>query len=410
MKTICVFGSYNAKSVGDKALLIGLLSGLLNCIPEDIQIRILSDNDRDLTNLFSNYSWKDRVTVTPLFSKNLPGRIAQKVTSIVFPYLKLQKYSYRVRLFVSNKKRITSDSIGLIIGGGNLLMDIYPNWPFLMRDIARIFRGKNIPIVFAGVGALPIITSEGRRALKEALELADRVFVRDTVSGNIITNTMHIKTTVHPDFIFSLPVAFNNGEKGEEKYIALNVAPVFGPTWPEKDPKKYLTYFDTIVDAFQSIPTTSKILLFDTNYPTDRIASLQVMSRLMELGFQKSNILYDDRLMSVKEIVDLLSKASFTIATRLHAGLMALMANCPVTLLAYQPKVRNVFDLIGLSNCVVDLCDSVGLSNNIRLMATHPNSYRLTMDEIEALANTNQEVITKIVELFGVNTNMLKHF
>ena len=126
---------------------------------------------------------------------------------------------------------VARHSDGLIIGGGNLLMDLFPNWPIRPFGIAREFHRMNTPVVLAGVGAFPIETWWGKYFLRHLAKSASQVWVRDRQTEAFLNSQWRVPAIYHPDFAFSFPMHELDRcqkESPSEEFIAVNIAPVYG--------------------------------------------------------------------------------------------------------------------------------------------------------------------------------------
>ena len=418
-KYITIFGSYNSGSIGDKAILVSLLDLLFRVADFPIKINVVAFNPEAIEAEIKVFPWSPSVYVRSIFLitqenneqrppnkkkiytskilKWIPGRFKDKLKNMLF------------LLSVNNRlhKDLADKSDLLIIGGGNLLMDLYTRWPVYPYLVAKQFIEQKKPFAIAGVGAFPIKTRMGKFLLKRLVEFAGTsVFVRDTETEKYIISTWGLQAHYHPDFAFSYPSeTFNAMRQKDKKVVAVNVAPVFGSNWPYRDRTKYKNFIEGFVENLfylqTSIDEKVNLFFFDTNYPTDRLGTLEVIERLKVLGIEKESLLYEDRIYHSQEIIKKLNFADFTIATRLHAGLLALKSGSPILAVSYQPKVKNIMNDIDMPECVVDTRDIGNFRSKIDQIRQKPQNFRLSKARLSTLDCDNIKVIKQILSLLG---------
>ncbi len=355
---IAIFGSYNRQSVGDKAILIGLLHLLRRAAPE-ARLRVLALDAAAIREELVHYPWASGVDVVDARSARgrptragprpgasaselpRPSRAARIALSLPHPIPALvDAIAFTLRL----PRQLTDDVDLLLVGGGNLLMDVFPSWPVKLHRVVRRFTAVGVPVHFLGVGALPPRTGLGRVLLRRTLRSARGVSVRDPDSAAVVAGLLGRRPSVYPDFALSMPAPARPRER-DQREIVVNAAPLGGPGWHRRDPALFRAYTAGLASALEDVQAKAAGMTFrfvDTNYPADRAAPLEVMRRLREAGMPAERLRYDDRLHSCEETLEILGGARLAVTTRLHAGLLALRAGTPVIALAYQPKVRNI--------------------------------------------------------------------
>jgi polysaccharide pyruvyl transferase WcaK-like protein len=408
IRKLSIFGSYNKNSLGDKVILVSLLNLLFLESKSDLYIYIISFEKQAILDEIKQYEWSNRIGVISLSTRkstldihsinnNLYKRIFSNLPSIFKNFLRAIWYS--LIIFRSN---LLFDSSGLIIGGGNLLMDLYPSWPSRVYLLSRKFSNAGLPVTFAGVGAFPIKTRIGEFFLKESVRKAALVYVRDQQTKDLIVRKWKISAQYHPDFAFSFPINNeNDSEKKKETSIAINFAPVYSKWWPYQDDKKYKDFLNAIsrclYECFANTNPKPSFWFYDTNL-SDQVGTEELINNLIGLGVLEENIKYERRDFTSNEIAKILSKMQYAIVTRLHAGLLALRVETPIIAIVYQPKVKDVLNSIGLRKGVVDIQEVSKIHSLIEEVNVDNREFRLSHEQLNMLDCFNKEVINDILK------------
>jgi polysaccharide pyruvyl transferase WcaK-like protein len=401
-KVIAVFGSYNRQSVGDKAILISLIDLLFRVSNTPLKIMVICFDAAAIEQEIKWYWWAQHVSAVSIFSSRIQETIPGNLSSARGALRRMPKWLLTscsiLKFILRHPRKLATGADLLIIGGGNLFMDLFLNWPIRPFAIARQFKRNNVPIVIAGVGAYPIKTRFGNVLLKSVARSAAKVFVRDRETLRFFKDTCRVPAKIKPDLAFSLPVINRCADPVSlSRILAVNVAPVFGPNWPYSNNVKYKIYLDLMADGLYKFVSKQgkgwNLSFVDTNYPTDREGTIGVIQRLIEKGIEQSRIKYSDHLLSAQEIIQEFRVAKVAIVTRLHAGIMSLVAGCPVVGVAYQPKVRDVFKNIGLGENIVNIDALEKLESHLSRFEGAKQKYILSNHFLVALDEMNQGMV-----------------
>lgn len=353
MKKIAIFGSYNGNSIGDTAILLGMLSSLERIYGQDILVNVLVTREIGLKKELKEINLKININEIVI------GHYCKSSNFIKKTIFRLKNRFFSKTIY--NMKRVDDALSGaeyLLIGGGNLIMDLYPIWPSLLQSICKAATELNIKYSFVGVGASPINTENGKAILKECLVGASKVYFRDKKSKETCENKLGVKDAfVMPDFALSLKSTYSN--KRNTKKVLFNIASVYGNSWPEKDDNKFSQYIKGMVKlAFyvHSRYQFEKLVIFNSNYPTDKQGSEIFYEQLKSSGLKASIELIQGR-KSVGELIELGKSAQFAFITRLHAGILMSLGGCKVIGVGYQPKVKDVLNESNISSYTIDLND-----------------------------------------------------
>lgn len=355
MTKIVVFGSYSGGSIGDTAILLGLISSMVRVLGPDLRIEVLVARPFDLNSELRDLSLDVEVIQTPIFREHSGKQGRWESISG-----KAQKALARLRGRAAiNEKAVLGSFVGadlLIIGGGNLIMDLYRKWPLLMGRVCELASLVGLSYGFLGVGAAPINSVSGAKHLKQAVDGAEFVYFRDDESKRFCERELGLRSgKTCADLVFGIDDGSISVEK--RNWLLVNVASVYSSRWPEVDESSFYKYVDDMAALVASAVAGShfdRVVVFNTNYPLDDLGAVEFVSRLSEY-ISPDLIAYERGSRRVSELLSLCREGRVSIVTRLHAGLISCLGGVPVFGVAYQPKVRDVFSKTGCVHRVVPI-------------------------------------------------------
>lgn len=333
---IAIFGSYNGTSIGDTAILLGLLHGIAEVTPE-AEVTVLTMGPLDLSRDLALTG----LTQPPrLLRANVRAPAQWPVLRSLWWRLQYLGLPLDVQLNRTRCRKLLAGQDLLIIGGGNLLMDLFESGVDLIENIVAAAQEVGTPYAFAGVGAGPVTKAATAKRLAACLAPARRVVVRDEPSRSLCVQ--HLKradTECAPDLAFALPPHFGTDTRDT---LTVNVAAIGAVTWPVQDAHGYHCYLDGVsrlVLAAAAQIQPRRIEIVTTNPAVDLCAAQDLATRLQ--GKTTMPVLLPV-LKDVTDILDAFGRSRLAIVTRLHAGITAALAGCPVLPIAYQSKVAAV--------------------------------------------------------------------
>ncbi len=357
---IVIFGSYNGRSIGDTAILLGLISAIFRIWGDKVEVTVLAMGCIGVNEELEGLGVKSRVKEIPVYRK-LPEFPCGVGALLNKGWRYLKRLQGKPALNEGEIRRILQSADLLMVGGGNLLMDLYPAWPEILKLVCDLSKGLSVPYYFIGVGAAPINTEDGKRDLLYCLESSSGVYFRDVKSKIYCEEVLGFSNSyVGPDLAFGLEVSGLN-EINKDDLLMVNLAAVYGNRWPVKDVHKYSTYLLNmvgVVDRLVEFLGVKELVIFNTNYPLDEFASDEFAKLYTENSRTPRPVNFVKGRNSVANLLNACSKAKYSLVTRLHAGILSKIAGAHVYAIEYQPKVRDV--LQGqTSNTIVESFDSV---------------------------------------------------
>ena len=404
---ITIFGSYNNSSIGDKAILVSLLHLLFNNSPENLKVNVFEFQKGALEPELSKYKWNKNVTIFSLSqnSSTLEETNNNFFLKRIFKSLpKSLRTLIAMLLFQKSIKRFSvENSNALIIGGGNLLMDLYPAWPGRLFVLYRLFTTKRKPIYLIGVGAFPISQRINDYLLKKVAKGSKYVLVRDKDTLNYVQRKWGLQAEYIPDLALSYPLSKPyNSQSRKKNIVAVNVVPIYGKGWPYQDEEKYQRYIETISKQlfdYYLLNNKTRYVFYDTNYPMNRSASLAVIKELLKSHYPKEFISYEDRLHTSDEITKILMNCNYSITTKLHAAILALRTGIPVIALVYQPKVKSVLRALGIhEKAILELKELDNLSERMIMLDNGDERFKLDNKKLVRIQEKTNSFIRKILD------------
>lgn len=346
MKKVAVFGSYNGSSIGDNAILYGILNCLLT-MDEEVEIIILTFNkciELENESLFDFEEKRIKESIIHVIKSDNSSLFLQAMNIY-------NKFKLKFNLTSIIDKVKLNDELAkcdlLLIGGGNLLMDYYPSWPNMLKDVCSIANKLALPYYLLGVGAGPISRQESVLIFKELIENSGACYVRDNKSKDILSNVgIDKNVSISVDLAFGIESLITNNL--DKDRITINLASVYARGWPEENLDKFEAYIDQVLNITNSLSVKygiKKLEVFSSNYPLDNYACEYFIKRLPD----DYKVIYTDAKLSVSDIIRLNRFAVASLVTRLHAGIMASKSCENLYAIVYQPKVETVLKQTGVN-------------------------------------------------------------
>ncbi|RPF54203.1 polysaccharide pyruvyl transferase family protein [Aquisalibacillus elongatus] len=366
---IGIIGSYGGGSIGDEAILNGLINSL-NDLGDSVKEVVIYTTNIDNTKYALNL---DGVKFDIVYK----GNISKKKSLNTNENKSLVK-SYHPRSLVNNLKKrnpifyhsvesymrqltrkpiygfnLDKDLDYLIVGGGNVLMDFYPKWPFVLRHIVKEARKKDIKVYFCGVGAGPINTSVGKKVIKSILK-DYYVSTRDIESKYILDNLNEGSkcVKVNTDLAFGLERKLKTKSNG----IGVSVIPFHADYyWPNNDSSYYKIYCENMSKILDNLimKTSIPITFFATNYPSD----IKVAKHIYNNMSNKGSVEILDKRLTVHEILEFCASKKLILGTRLHSLILSSCARTNFYGINYQPKVNYFLKRIGKCDDYININD-----------------------------------------------------
>jgi polysaccharide pyruvyl transferase WcaK-like protein len=369
MIKVGIFGSYNAASIGDFAILQGIIEQLRSR-SNDIVFRVFSFACKETRDVLIKY---ENVYCTPssplkatevwkrsdqLWNLHKNAHKSNFISKSISRFAKMILFVANARFWITKYKEIRDLDL-LIIGGGNLLTNLYASWPIYLLIFTMLAKLAGIPIMFYAVGAGPIKGFLGKLIIKLTIGLADYITVRDEESANLLVNKGLLKECiVSADPALVLHPPQQEGSKtrlsAEGALIGVTVVPYFRINdWPYPDMHKYEQYVNWMADILDNMieKLNCRVVFFGTHYPSDIEVAIEICNRMR----RNNKVIVIKERLDVNAVMKLILCCDVIIGTRLHSLILSYICKTPFIGLIYQPKVRSFCRYVGLEDFVFEL-------------------------------------------------------
>ncbi|KHF38265.1 hypothetical protein LQ50_22315 [Halalkalibacter okhensis] len=255
----------------------------------------------------------------------------------------------------------------LVIGGGNMIMDLTPDTKAAMHfnRYISIAKKHNKKVVVLSVGIGPFQTMNQQNKAIEALESCDFVTYRDESSYLLGAGNKKDQQYISVDPVFMLPKQLVNGPETKQQVIGIGVIDtlLFDPSM-----ERYSNTLNGYVNLINRlIELDYDIVVFSTE-----IADYNMVNDVVnECNNNRVSIKYVE---NSDELLELYSNLSALVAARMHSLIIAYTQQIPIIGISWQQKVSSMFKLIDsdelcfeiteLSEQVEDIVNQVKYSVN----------------------------------------------
>jgi polysaccharide pyruvyl transferase CsaB len=309
---IAISGSYGGMNLGDEAILEGILGRLRATLPS---------------------------AEISVFSRNPADTLARHGVQRAIPVrsLTLRESAHEMR-----------DLDLFILGGGGILYDrdaeTYLREVFIAHELG-------IPVMVYAISAGPLTSTSARAAVRDALNPAALVTVRDRAGHRLLEDvgvTREIHVTADPALLLEpeeLPVSVLEAEGVDlgHPLVGFSVREP-GPAAPDIDPEEYYSLLANAAD-FVAERYDAEVL-FVPMEKSDVQHSHAVVAHMQNA--ERAEILR--RNYSPRQILDLMGRLDLAIGMRLHFMIFAALRGTPFAALPYASKVSGLLGDLGMQS------------------------------------------------------------
>jgi polysaccharide pyruvyl transferase CsaB len=302
---IGISGSYGGMNLGDEAILEGILAQLRAAV--SAEVTVFSRNPSDT---LERHKVEHAVPVRSLTRRQITPEIQ------------------KLDLFV--------------LGGGGILYDgdaeIYLREVFLAHDVG-------IPVILYAISAGPLVTQVSRQAMREALNAAAVITVRDRLGLRLLEDVgvaQEIHLTADPAFLLEpepslVDILQTEGVQFDRHLVGFSVREP-GPAAPDINPEEYYALLANAADFI--VERLDADVVFVPMEKTDVQHSHGVVAHMQHA--ERAEILR--RRYSPRQILDVMGNFEFAVGMRLHFLIFATLRGVPFTALPYASKVAGLLE------------------------------------------------------------------
>ena len=341
-------GWYGSRNIGDDAILLGLREIIRQVNPgRDLYIRALT-TDADQT-----------------ASLGVTGERALVKREAVQPWA----WARVVRAFARADRVVVSGGTP-VFDSSHAIRTLYLTLPLLLRK----------PFVVFGAGVKPLTSAYGRSVVPALLRRARSITVRDEDSLRILSGlgVPNVRLTADSAF-FAQPaderavaqLLSGHGIGADESLLVVSprllsperrrlyLQEAMGPELIRDTPARIAAAVDHVAAR------VDRVVFMAMHYhgpDSDLPVIREVMGRVTA-----PNAIFIDRELTPDLAIGLFRRARLTLAVRLHALLLSASMGTPVVGIAYEQKVKSLFDMLQLGEYCHDLfrLDASGLAAGI---------------------------------------------
>lgn len=332
MPEIAVFGEWDTTNLGDRA------------IHENV-VRFCAECGWGA----ASYAIGSLSAITPgkaNGSAAAPGKLRASLGRV--PHLKSALRGIRQRVRMRALLAPLRQVQAIVVGGGELLSDWDLHFPQSLAALADAARELGKPVFCLGCGAEGAWSSRAERKIRQFLTTCTLVATRDETTAERIAQVLGHPVAVFGDFCLGESAAGGAGSR--RPAIAVNVQQMPAP-WNAQQER----YEAALVALAGRLIRSSvagnapSVRVFTTGSAEDSAPAQRVFGQLSGAG---ARLLLPG---SLGELFDLLDTSAFVIASRLHAGILALDRGAAVVGFSPHPKLRRVFSTLGIGDYGFDL-------------------------------------------------------
>jgi polysaccharide pyruvyl transferase WcaK-like protein len=335
---IAVFGEWNTTNLGDRGIHAGVVEFLAGC----------GWGAR-------SYGLGSLTPVPPPGAPSDPSSASAARASAILgaaPPLKRAVRSIRQRLRMRALATPLESAAAIMVGGGALLSDSGLHFPQSLAALAATARRLRRPVLCLGCSADGPWSPRGGRKIREFLAACAVVAVRDQATAERLATVFGRPVPVFGDFCLSEAWRLNGrAGSGERAILAIN-ARRLPPPWCAAQGH----YEESLVRLARRLTQTSgrravtTVRVFTTGVAEDTIPAQRVAPRVGD----GAPPVIPGQLDALRA---LLGASALVVASRLHAGILALTEGAPIVGFSPQPKLRRFLATLDLDDYAFDLDD-----------------------------------------------------
>lgn len=227
------------------------------------------------------------------------------------------------------------------VGGGALLSDVNQHFPQSLAMLTEAARLLDKPLLCLGCSIEGSWSAQGGKSVSEFLAACRIVAARDNVTAERIAGVLCRPIPVFGDFCLTEDDARHDAHSHRlRRGIALNVCEVAAPWRAEQQ-----RYEDALVALAARLGRRAgarPVRVFTTGTADDTGPAQRVFSRIgggAELHLPRN----------LDELTAVLRGSAITVASRLHAAILAISEEAPVVGLSPTPKLKNYLGTMKLA-------------------------------------------------------------
>lgn len=227
------------------------------------------------------------------------------------------------------------------VGGGALLSDVNEHFPQSLAVLTEAARMLGKPLWCLGCGSEGSWSPRGEKKLQAFLSACSILAVRDKLTADRIAHVLSRPVPVFGDFCLAEADAHAQATSAHTRHgLALNVCQL-PAAWRSEQPR----YEEAVVALALRLVRGNElqtVTVFTTGTAEDMVPAHRVFDRLAGMGAE----LYLPR--SLEQLAAIFRGSAITIASRLHAAILAMAEGAPVLGFTPAPKLATFLATMAL--------------------------------------------------------------
>lgn len=285
------------------------------------------------------------------------------VLTFILPFC-LIKYFFKFGNFTKYEYNLIQNYENIINGPGGVNIGPYKDWKYIWRLYVSLKLNKKVAMYSISFGPIPK-NFLFKRVSEYILSNVDFLSLRDNKSQKYADD-------LSIDYIKSIDTAFLNNQPFieipkeillEDKYVVVvpNQLDRWHPNFKEFNSNDFEELYVSVINYFLSM--NLKIVLLPQLYGSQNDSIY--FNRLAEKSINSKDVVIIKDVYSSDIQQKIISKAEFLIGARYHTIIFSVNNKRPFLSLAYEHKMTNTLELIGLSENNVLLKDVLEKKINI---------------------------------------------
>lgn len=366
-KGVTILGYYGANNTGDEAILQGMLEAL---------------QDQNITDI-------------TVLSRNPEQTIKQHNIKSIYT-------GRRFKGLINIYRQLRTSQL-FILGGGGLLQDNYGRIvPYWLSRVIIAFVART-PVIYYAHGVGPLNSTKARVLVKLISNKVNYITLRDQYSLELLqeVGVYRPKMELTADPALALKIISDGRELLQNEGIDFNNGKlkiaVCLRSWNDE------SFIPTLINSLEFLKERNNIqyIFLPFQYGQDEPISQYVLDKIKD----KSALIIKGRY-TPEQIAAMLKEMDGIIAMRLHALILGSISYRPSFAIAYDPKVENFMDRIGLkaySYKIEKIKDNqeqfiqslISWVDNLELLS---EQIQQPVEEMKQLTLKNAKIARKIVD------------
>lgn len=350
---VLIINAYSYKNRGDSGIIVAMIDIIKKSF-KNVDISVMSQYHEQNGEYYKRLNVK---SVPPVWDiLNIKGFLRKYIIGI------------KKIIFYNNQhtQQIKNADLVLSAGGGYLYSSRKgPLGVGFVNALYHIWLSKklNKKVILFPQSVGPLNYFLDRFVLKKVFNKIDYFYSRESITTHLLRSTK-LRVEQLPDIAFSLKPKKSSYIDKEisisEDFLKIGIT-VLDWRFAHKNSnlEDIELYTSKIANAIKNFKTETeksiKVYIFPQVTVNKKDGDIIASEMLSKKILHNVDIFYLDKIDDPKELIYLYSKMDLFIGSRMHSAIFSLAGGVPTIALAYQPKTKGTFDLINLSDYVLDI-------------------------------------------------------